>query len=245
MPDWIGILGAIIFVNLVLSGDNALVIGTVAATIEPDSRWLAFVVGGGGAILIRIGLTYAVTLLLQIAYVQATGGILLLFITARLLSGHGESEPGADANHTSKLFQRIGLARVLEKHQLLTAMLTILLADLTTSLDNIVAIGALAQHDPILLVIGLLLSIALLLVGSAIIAHLIGRLPWLILVAATVLVVTAAQLILQDDDLPHILPTTAAWWPFLVYGIAIACIIIPVYHWLRNYMSMHHRERQA
>src|SRR5579885_3045600 len=227
MPDWIGILGAIIFVNLVLSGDNALVIGTVAATIEPGSRWLAFVVGGGGAILIRIGLTYAVTLLLQIAYVQAIGGIVLLFITARLLSEHGEAKPGADANHASKLFQQSGLARVLEKHQLLTAMLTILLADLTTSLDNIVAIGALAQRNPVLLV-----------VGSAIIAHLIGRLPWLILVAATVLVVTAAQLILQDDDLPHILPTTAAWWPFLVYGIAIACVIIPAYHWLRYYVSL-------
>jgi YjbE family integral membrane protein len=238
MPDWIGILGAIIFVNLVLSGDNALVIGTVAATIERDTRWLAFVVGGGSAILIRICLTYAVTLLLQIAYVQAIGGILLLFITARLLSRRSSPERDGDTNRTGKLFHKAGLARWLSKHQLLTAMLTILLADLTTSLDNIVAIGALAQHSPLLLVIGLLLSTALLLTGSAIIAHLIGRLRWLMLVAAIVLVVTAAQMILQDDDLPHILPTTAAWWPFLVYGLAFAFVVIPAYRWLRNYISV-------
>src|SRR5207249_509815 len=143
----------------VLSGDNALVIGAVASTIPRKMRWLAFVVGGGGAIVLRIVLTYFFTLLLRVPYLQAAGGLLLYIITVQLImsarkasengNGGGDSKPG------NGIFGR-------STNTVFAGMATILLADITTSLDNIVAIAALAKDNTVLLIIGLLLSILLL-----------------------------------------------------------------------------------
>src|SRR5882724_3727863 len=91
--EWLRILGSIVLVDLVLSGDNALVIGAVAVTISSSMRWIAFVVGGGGAILLRILLTYSFTMLLNVPYLEAVGGVILLFVTAHLLVSLDE-EPG-------------------------------------------------------------------------------------------------------------------------------------------------------
>jgi YjbE family integral membrane protein len=230
--DWLRILGSIVLVDLVLSGDNALVIGAVAAGIPPGRRWLAFLVGGGGAIVLRIVLTYSVTLLLAIPYLQACGGILLLFVTVRLLLGLRHKQKESD--HPDGMIKHAGIKRFLTKHYLLAAMLTILLADLTTSLDNIIAIAALAQQDPILLVIGLLISVLLLLISSALIARLIERFSWVIVVAAMILAWTAAQMILQDADLSQIAQAIPSWWPILVYGAASITILFPGYLWLRD-----------
>src|SRR5438445_7171864 len=83
--DWIRVIGSIILVNLVLIGDNALVIGAAAADLPPRTRWLALIAGGGGAIVLRIIFTYFATLLLHLPYLQALGGIVLLIIAARFL----------------------------------------------------------------------------------------------------------------------------------------------------------------
>ncbi|MBV9712402.1 MAG: hypothetical protein JO011_15975, partial [Ktedonobacteraceae bacterium] len=95
MGGWLPILSGIVLVDLVLSGDNALVIGAVAAGIPMNLRWIAFLVGGGGAILLRILLTYSVTLLLGIPYIEVLGGVILVIITIRLLlqrdDGNGTS----------------------------------------------------------------------------------------------------------------------------------------------------------
>ncbi len=85
MVSWLPILGSIILVDLILSGDNALVIGAVAARLPINQRWTAFLVGGGGAIALRIALTYPVSLLLRFPILEAIGGILLLIITAQML----------------------------------------------------------------------------------------------------------------------------------------------------------------
>ena len=85
MVDWIRVIGSIILVNLVLSGDNALVIGAVAADLPPRTRWLALIAGGGVAIVLRIIFTYFATLLLHLPYLQALGGLVLLIIAARFL----------------------------------------------------------------------------------------------------------------------------------------------------------------
>src|SRR5690242_5636240 len=177
MLEWLRILGSIILVDLVLSGDNALIIGAVAATIPRRLRWLAFVVGGGGAIVLRILLTYFFTLLLHISYLQAIGGFLLFFITVQLVmsarkaGGHGtdgESQEDADPKARNGFLAR-------HANSVLAGMVTILIADVTTSLDNIVAIAALAKDNTFLLMAGLLLSVLLLLVGSAIISRLMER----------------------------------------------------------------------
>ncbi|WP_165423537.1 YjbE family putative metal transport protein [Ktedonosporobacter rubrisoli] len=236
MLDWLRVLGSIILVDLVLSGDNALVIGAVAADLEKKKRWIAFVVGGGGAILIRILLTYGVTLLLDIPYLEAIGGILLLIITIRLLASTNEAQEGESTQSIKRFFQKLGF---LPKSPLFIGMLTILAADATTSLDNIISIAALAHQDPPLLIIGLLLSIAFLLLASALIARLIERFPWLILLAAVILVITSAQMILQDDDLARIISSaTAGWWPLAVYVISFAIVSIPIYRWIQGYVKV-------
>lgn len=235
MLDWFRILGSIILIDLVLSGDNALVIGAVAASLRSKFRWIAFFVGGGGAILVRILLTYSFTILLQVPYLETVGGVLLLIIAVRLLLDSHE-EQGEHASSSPKRERNNPLSRFMKRHNILMAILTILVADLTTSLDNIVAIAALARNNTILLIAGLLLSITLLLLGSAIISRLIERLPWLILVAAVILAITAGQLVLQDQNIfDLILPSL--WQGPTVYAAVTAIMLIPCVIWLRNYSS--------
>ena len=201
-------LGAIILVDLALSGDNALVIGAAASGLPRRQRLLAILSGGGAAIVLRIAFSAAATLLLVLPLLEAIGGLVLLIIAGRLLmgrtdhAGHGEQTGEGGPGRAPSLGK---------------ALLTILIADVTMSLDNILAIGGLAHGDLGLLAIGLAISIALLMVGSAVVAELIGRLPILLDVAALVLGWTGGTMIHND----HIVG------PYLS-GIPYSNIIIPV-----------------
>jgi len=191
--QFLGSLGAIVLVDLALSGDNALIIGAAAAGLERRQRTVAIVAGGAAAIVLRITFAIAATLLLQIPLLEAMGGAILVIIAVRLLLGREEPAPrgGKSAgNETSKAPKKAT--------SLGAAMLTILVADVTMSLDNILAVGGLAHGDLPLLAVGLLISVALLLVGSAIVASLIGRLPWLLDLAAIVLGWTAGSMVFHD-----------------------------------------------
>lgn len=237
MLDWLRILGSIVLVDLVLSGDNALVIGAVAAGMKSSVRWVAFIVGGGGAILLRILLTYFLTMLLQVPYLETVGALILLFVAARLLTERNEANGSHEASDVSQEPKKKGLPAFLTKNRVLSGIFTILAADATTSLDNIVAIAALAQDNTALLITGLLMSVLLLLVGSAIVSRLIIRLPWLILVAGIILTITAAQLILQDNQLQDLIPdvVSALWVNTAVYALVILVMMVPCYIWLRNH----------
>jgi YjbE family integral membrane protein len=188
MLQYLAMLGGIILVDLTLSGDNALVIGAAASGLPRGQRRLAILSGGGAAIVLRILFTIAAALLLNIPLLQTIGAVLLLFIAVRLLVGqHGSAhEEGQDGSAT----RQVGFW---------SALFTILIADVTMSLDNILAVAALAREEIPLLIIGLLLSVLILLIGSALVAELIQRLPWLMDVAALVLGWTAAHMILSDD----------------------------------------------
>jgi len=188
MLQYLGILGGIILVDLALSGDNALVIGAAASGLPRRQRLIAILSGGGAAIVLRILFTVAAALLLQLPLLQTIGAVLLLFIAVRLLVGQHGSAPEEGQEEASR--KQIGFWG---------ALFTILLADVTMSLDNILAVAALARDEIPLLILGLLLSVLILLVGSALVAELIQRLPWLMDVAALVLGWTAAHMILQDD----------------------------------------------
>src|SRR6476646_1704973 len=132
MLEVLGIIGSIVLVDLVLSGDNALVIGAAAASLPRQQRWRAIALGGAAAIVLRILFAAMAALLLTLPLLQALGGLLLLFIAARLLAGRSASHAAAyaethEAPQASKTF--------------LGALHTILIADVTMSLDNILAIG--------------------------------------------------------------------------------------------------------
>ena len=214
MLQILGSLGAIVLVDLALSGDNALIIGAAAAGLERRQRTLAIVAGGGAAIVLRIAFTVAAALLLQIPLLEAAGGVILVAIAVRLLMGREEHAPGGEAGGEKSAAS--GGARASKRTSLGAAMLTILVADVTMSLDNILAVGGLARGDLPLLAVGLFISIALLLIGSAIVASLIGRLPWLLDLAGIVLGWTAGSMIYHDGIVG----------PYL-HGLPFASYLIP------------------
>jgi YjbE family integral membrane protein len=211
MLQYLGILGGIILVDLTLSGDNALVIGAAASGLPRRQRTLAILTGGGAAIVLRILFTVAAALLLNIPMLQTLGAVLLLIIAVRLLVGqHGSAHENGQEGSTR---MQVGFWG---------ALFTILIADLTMSLDNILAVAALAREEIPLLIIGLVLSVLILLVGSVLVAELIQRLPWLMDAAALVLGWTAAHMILSDDTVMSYLQQLNL--PFLEIIITVAAI---------------------
>jgi len=234
MLEVLGIIGGIVLVDLVLSGDNALVIGAAAASLPRQQRWTAILTGGIGAIVLRIVFTLIAAALLQLPLLQAIGGILLVAIAIKLLldrehelrkkQGSAESDPEAQAMGNQGSQGNQGAQR-----GFMSALLTIIVADVTMSLDNVLAVAALASEHIPLLIGGLLLSILILLVGSAVVAELINRLPWLLDVAALVLGWTASNMLLHDRRLGPILeqqPWTAVVVPAVLLGIIVAADVI-------------------
>src|SRR5690349_2972373 len=195
MIEVLSAIAGIMLVDLVLSGDNALVIGAAAAGLQRRQRWIAILCGGTGAVILRVAFAFLATILLQLPWLQALGGVVLLFIAIRLLAGrHQQQSPDAneqDRSHASATKESIQSA----SRGLLSALLTILVADVTMSLDNVLAVGALAHGNLLVLSIGILLSIVILLIGSALIAELMKWLPWLLDAAALVLAWTGANMI--------------------------------------------------
>lgn len=171
----------IALVDIVLSGDNALVIGAAAGKLPRAQRLLAIAWGGVGAVVLRLLLAILATELLRVPYLQAVGGVALFVIAIRLLVPEHASERPRRASE-----------------RLLPAVLTILLADVTMSIDNVLAVGALAAGNIPLLLVGLVFSMALLFIASSLIARLMDYFTWLLDLASVVLAWTAANLILQD-----------------------------------------------
>lgn len=179
-----GVLTIILY-DLVLSGDNAVVIGMAARRLPAGSRRRAVIVGGAGAIGLRVLFTAIAALVLDpdrgLPVIGLVGGALLLWIAYRLIrpQHHG--------------------AHVTEADSLAQAIKTIVLADLVMSLDNILAIGATAEGNLSLLLFGLALSIPILLLGSGLVAALLGRFPILVYVGAIILVHTSVEMMLGDE----------------------------------------------
>jgi YjbE family integral membrane protein len=171
---------SIVLIDLVLSGDNAVVIGMAVRDLPGHLRRQAILVGTLGAIGLRVTFTILAALLLAVPFLRALGGFALFWIAAKLLGGE---EDGA----------RVGSARSFSQ-----AVALIIVADFTLSLDNVLAVAGAANGHLGLLVFGLLLSIPILMLGSAAIAELLNRWPWLNLVGALIIVWAGAQLIAHD-----------------------------------------------
>lgn len=180
MSDFIQPILSIIIIDLVLSGDNAVVIGMAAGRLPVESRRRAILIGGAGAVILRIIFTAMAALLLDIPYLEAIGGVVLLWIAFKLTKPDDH-----DAN-------------VSEANSLGEAVRTIVLADVVMSLDNILAVGGAAHGHIGLLLFGLTLSIPIILFGSSLVANVLARYPLLVFVGAIVLVHTAVGMILND-----------------------------------------------
>ena len=261
----LGVLVAIVFVDLSLSGDNMLIIGAAVAGVPRHQRRLAMIFGGGGAIVLRIGFTAGATLLLQFPLLQAIGGVVVVYVTIQLLIDRSNKQlidsiehPEAASTKTpaNRRFLQLLLPIFLPlvgpflrkltlrtNRSLLKLLLRILLADVTTSLDNILAIAALARGNVPVLVIGLALSVAILLLGSILIAELIERFPLLLDVSSLILAWTAAQMFLNDKTLGTLLDRLP--WTKIVITVTIFAIVIAADIYLRLREKQQKNKKQS
>jgi YjbE family integral membrane protein len=209
---------SIVVINLVLSGDNAVVIGMASRSLSQENRRKAIVFGGAGAVGLRILFTaLAARALLGIPYLQAIGGVLLVYIAYKLL--RPQSDHGA----------------VREAVSLREAIQTIILADLVMSLDNILAVAGAAQQDTRLLIFGLVLSIPIILFGSELVARLLGRFPAFLYFGALVLVHAAIEMILHDPALAgRFFAHVWQLWEELALSLAITAAIVGIVRMLER-----------
>jgi len=189
----------IVVIDLVLSGDNAVVIGLAARSLSLENRRRAIIFGGAGAVGLRILFTAMAAFLLDVPYLQALGGLLLLWIAYKLVK---PQHHGVNITEAGSLSQ---------------AIRTIVLADVVMSLDNILAVGGAAHGSLVLLLFGLALSVPILLLGSELVARMLGRFPLLVYVGVIVLILTAAEMVL-GDALIH--ERFDAGWP-VVLGVSL------------------------
>jgi YjbE family integral membrane protein len=214
MPDsvvepqfWLG-LGQIIIVNVILSGDNAVVIALAARSLPERQRRMAVLWGSVAAIAMRIVLTVAAVELLKMPYLKIVGSLLLLWIAVQLLLPERDND-GDIEDHGN----------------LMAAIRTILLADLVMSLDNVIAVAAAARGDSLLLILGLGISIPLVIFGSTIIMRLMDRFPIIVTLGAALLGYVAGEMLISDPGLAGS-PWLALDWVAESVPILAAVIVV-------------------
>lgn len=172
----------IVMVNILLSGDNALVIALASRSLSPVQQKKAMLWGSGGAVVLRVILTFGAVLLLRVPYVQIAGGLLLAWIAAKLVGSDKD-------NHT----------KVRAEDSLFSAVKTIIVADVVMSLDNVLAIAGVAKGNISLLIFGLVISIPLIIWGSKAIGMLIERWPVVVIAGAAFLGWTGGEMVISDN----------------------------------------------
>ena len=203
---WIGLV-KIIWINIILSGDNAVVIALAARSLPPDQQKKAVLFGSGAAVVLRIVLTVVAAKLLELSFLQIIGGLLLLWIGVQLL-GDEEEEDGDGKEYDS----------------MMAAVRTILIADLVMSLDNVIAVAAAAKGSFVLLILGLAISIPLVIFGSTLMIKLMDRFPIIITLGAALIGWVGGETIASDVALKDF----AAANPWLHYAAAATGAVLVV-----------------
>ncbi len=207
---------AIVFIDLALSGDNALLIGMAARRLPDAQRRRAILLGGLLAVVLRIVAAAIVSVLLAVPYLQLAGGVVLAVIAYRLV------RPGAIDAH----------ATVRPAGTLREAIVTIIVADAAMSIENVLGVGGAAHGDLPLLAFGLVISIPIVLFGSGIIAGVLDRAPRLIWLGAVALIWTSADMILSDPAIEphvpdHIAPLAlSAVLALLIFGLVQGALLL-------------------
>ncbi|MGD0267274.1 MAG: TerC family protein [Candidatus Methylomirabilota bacterium] len=185
--EWIVGVLTIMYVNFILSGDNAVVIAMAVRSLPPKQRKLGLFWGSFGAVALLIVLTVVAAMLLEMAGLRLAGGLTLVWVTWKLVrpsSGDGDEHVKTSAN-------------------LWEAVRIVIVADLIMSLDNVLGVAAAAKGKLSLLIFGLALSIPIILCCAAIIANLMNRYPWLVLLGGIILGKVAGELLVTDPLILH------------------------------------------
>lgn len=180
MLEWFVLFLQIMLINIVLSGDNAVVIALASKNLPLHQRKQAIWWGAFGAVALRLILTVVAVFLLNVPYIQAIGSILLIWIAIKLL------------------VDEEGHANVKEATSLSSAIWTIIVADFVMSLDNVLAIAAKAQGNISVIIVGIALSIPIIIWGSTLVMTLLNKYPILVYLGAGILGYTAGEMLLHD-----------------------------------------------
>ncbi|WP_410514492.1 TerC family protein [Paenibacillus sp. BR2-3] len=204
----------IVFLDLILAGDNAIVIGLAARNLQADLQKKAVLAGTAGAVILRIIATILVVWLLQIPWLLLLGGLLLIVIAYKLLTDEGSHD---DIKAGGSLWP---------------AVRTIIIADAAMGLDNVIAVAGAAKHNITLVVLGLLISVPIVVWGSTIFIKLINKYPWIIYLGSAVLGFTAASMIAEEKNVEFLFQ----FHPFLRYAFIAIVIagILAAGHWKRS-----------
>ena len=206
-PDfWIGLI-KIVWINIILSGDNAVVIALAARSLPADQQKKAILFGSGAAVVLRIILTVVAAKLLSLPYLQIIGGLLLMWIGVQLLGGEDEGDGEGK-----------------QQGGLMVAIRTILIADLVMSLDNVIAVAAAAQGSMVLLILGLAISIPLVVFGSTLMIKLMERFPIIVVLGAALIGWVAGETIVSDNALKGFF--SGASWVHYVAAAAGAALVL-------------------
>ena len=211
---WLGLL-KIIWINIILSGDNAVVIALAARSLPPEQQRQAVLFGSGAAVVLRIVLTVVAVQLLALPYLQMVGGALLLWIGVQLLSDHGGDE-GEEKHYGS----------------MMAAIRTILIADLVMSLDNVIAVAAAANGNMVLLVLGLAISIPMVIFGRTLMIRLMERFPIVVTFGAALIGWVGGETVVSDKVLVPLLEN--AHWLHQAGPALGAALVLLLGRWLQK-----------
>jgi len=197
----------IIWVNILLSGDNAVVIALACRSLPDGQRQKAVLLGAGAAVVLRIVFTLMTTALLGLPWVKLIGGLVLLWIAVKLLVP--EDEDPDIAAHSS----------------LWKAVQTVAIADVVMSLDNVIAIAAVAKGDWGLIIFGLLVSIPLVVFGSQLIMKVMNRFPIVVWLGAALLGYVAAEIMIEDQAIAGLFAGRYAHWIAEAVGVFVVLFL--------------------
>lgn len=227
-PEFWVAVGQIVMIDILLGGDNAVVIALACRKLPPAQRTKGILWGTAGAIILRVVLIFFALTLLAIPFLKIAGALLLVWIGVKLLA------PDADDGH----------ANIAASDKLLAAIKTIVVADLVMSIDNVIAIAGAAQgaadhHEMPLVIFGLVISIPIIVWGSQLVIKLMDRFPFIITFGGMLLGWIAGTMLVSDPALA--VADTLAWMPKLDQassalkygaGIAGALLVLAIGKWL-------------
>ena len=198
---WARLLG-IILIDLTLAGDNALVIALAVRTLPPRLKLMGRIWGTAGAVILRLVFIFITTWLLKLPFLQAAGGLMLIWIAFKLVRPQSAEGEGHGVREATSLREAIWV---------------IIIADAAMSLDNVLAVAGTAKGEMLLVVIGIALSLPLVVFGSALLSLLMDRWPWIIWLGGGVLGYVAGDMVMRD---------VTTWWLVVSHGWSIALSVV-------------------
>ncbi|MGO4545764.1 TerC family protein [Paenibacillus sp. 2TAB23] len=213
--EFFSALLTIVIIDLILAGDNAIVIGLAARNLPKEQQKKAVIWGTAGAVGIRVIATLLVVQLLNLPWLNLVGGLLLVWIAYKLLVQE-DAHDGIKSGNT--LWQSIR---------------TIIIADAAMGIDNVIAVAGAAHGDTLLVVLGLIISVPVVVWGSTIFIKLINRYEWIVYLGSAVLAYTAAKMITHEKSFKAFFENTFYLWAFILL-VVIATILAGLFTNNRN-----------